>query len=233
MEICAIIAARGGSKGVPGKNIRPLLGKPLIAYSIEQAKSCRLIKRVVVSTDSLAIARTARRYRAQVPFRRPRELATDKAGKLEVLKHALGYLMVQENYRPDFVVDLDPTSPLRSVKDIEGCIKLMFKSPCDVVITGSEAKKSPYFNMIELSAGKRARLCKKRSKGGFVCRQDTPVVFEMNASIYVYRAASLMKMRSLWDGVVRLYEMPPERSVDIDREIDFKFVELFMKGKKR
>jgi N-acylneuraminate cytidylyltransferase/CMP-N,N'-diacetyllegionaminic acid synthase len=107
----------------------------------------------------------------------------------------------------------------------------MLSQPCDVVITGTPAKKSPYFNMVELTPDKRVRLCKRKKKGHTPRRQDAPAVFEMNASIYVFRTASLLRMKSLWDGELRLYEIPPERSCDIDREIDFKFVEVLMKEK--
>ena len=229
MNICVTIAARGGSKGLPGKNIKQLMGKPLIAYTIEQASACRMIDRVIVSTDSVEIAAVARKFHADVPFLRPKKLAADKTGKLCVLQHAVEYLKEKEGYSPDYVVDLDPTSPLRIVEDIKGCIRLMIKKPCDVVITGSLAKKNPYFNMVEEGKNQKIRLCKTNYQNKPCCRQAAPKVYDMNASIYVYKTASLMKMRSLWDGFVRLYEMPPERSVDIDREIDFKMVEVLMK----
>ncbi len=231
MKICATIAARGGSKGVPGKNIRDLLGKPLIVHTIEQAHQCEMIERIIVTTDSSQIADVARKSGyAEVPFIRPAELAADTSGKLDALKHAIRFLMEKELYVPDYVVDLDPTSPLRSIYDIRGCINLMIQDPCDAVITGCRSRKSPYFNMVELDGEGRATLCKKLDNS-VIRRQDAPAVYDMNASIYVYRTSSLLSMKTLWDGELRLYEMPEERSIDIDREIDFKLVELLMREK--
>ncbi|MBN1914134.1 MAG: acylneuraminate cytidylyltransferase family protein [Candidatus Omnitrophica bacterium] len=229
MKICAIIAARGGSKGVPGKNIRRLLGKPLIAYSIKQAVSCPGIDKVIVTTDSSGIARLARKYGAETPFLRPARLATDSCGKLAVLQHAVMFMRQRMGYFPDLIVDLDPTSPLRNIADIRACIKLARNNACDAVISATPAKKNPYFNMVELCGDKTVRLCKKSGRRQSQRRQDAPSVYEMNASIYVYRTASLLKMKTLWDGKLMMHQMPPERSVDIDRELDFKVVEYLMK----
>jgi len=228
--IISTICARGGSEGVPRKNIRILLGKPLIAYSIEHAQKCELISRVIISTDSREIARIASEWGAEVPFIRPQELATNIASKLPVIQHAVKYLIDHESTRPEYVVDLDPTSPLRTVDDIRNCIKKIKELNCDVVITGNQAKKSPYFNMVEVKSRGQAELCKK-SASSVARRQDSPKVYEMNSSIYVFKTKSLLEMSALWDVDVRFYEMPVERSIDIDREIDFKLVELIMNEK--
>jgi len=224
MRVIATVCARSGSVGVPGKNIRPLLGKPLIAYTIEQAKACRGIEAVYVSTDAEEIAAIARAAGARVPFLRPAELATSSAPKLPVIEHLVGE--VEAKTGPvEIVVDLDPTSPLREVGDIEACMQ-MLDSETDVVMTAYESDKNPYFNMVERRADGSIGLVKPPASA-IAGRQMAPMVYAMNASIYVWRRASLRK--GLWDGRAALYVMPRERSVDIDSELDFRFVELLMK----
>ena len=221
------ICARGGSIGVPGKNIRPLCGKPLIGWTIEQAFASKIANEVFVSTDSEDIARVARSFGAQVPFLRPAELATSAAGKLPVIQHLVGWVEAQHG-PVNSIVDLDPTSPLRDITDIQTCFS-MLDANTDVVITGYEADKNPYFNMVELKAnGFYQRVCLPGSE--VLGRQSAPKVFAMNASIYVWHRHSLSS--SLWDSPkIRLHVMPRERSVDIDHEIDFDLVALLMKKK--
>jgi CMP-N-acetylneuraminic acid synthetase len=226
MATIATICARGGSRGVPGKNIRPLLGKPLVVYTIEQALACRAIDAVYVSTDDPAIADIARAAGARVPFLRPADLATAEAPKLPVIRHLVAAIGA-EGAAAERIVDLDPTSPLRDVADIEACIG-MLDARTDVVITGYEAEKNPYFNMVEIGADGGARLVKPPNEA-VATRQAAPRVYAMNASIYVWHAHTLDK--GLWSGYARLHVMPRERSVDIDTELDFKLVELLMKEK--
>jgi CMP-N,N'-diacetyllegionaminic acid synthase len=223
MSTIATICARAGSQGVPGKNIRLLRGKPLIVHTIEQALACSAIDAVYVSTDGPEIAEIAVAAGAIVPFLRPADLATSSAPKVPVIDH-----LVQEVGKTGVsvtrVVDLDPTSPLRTVDDILAAIAL-FDDKTDVVITGFEAEKNPYFNMVELQPDGNIGLVKK-PPGKIAGRQGAPKVFSMNASIYVWRPEALK--HGLWDGRVKLYVMPRERSIDIDSEIDFFFVEKFM-----
>lgn len=221
------ICARGGSTGVPGKNIRPLLGKPLIAWTISQAFQSGLTDRVLVSTDSEEIADVARAHGAEVPFLRPANLATSEAPKLPVIQHLVGW--VEGQGQPvDTVIDLDPTSPLRDVEDIRICAS-MLNDEADLVITGYESEKNPYFNMVEHTHdGYVGLVCKPASE--VFGRQSAPKVFAMNASIYVWRRSSLTG--SLWSSPrVRLHAMPRERSIDIDHEIDFALVEMLMNRK--
>ena len=221
------ICARGGSAGVPGKNIRPLCAKPLIGWTIEQAFASKVADEVFVSTDSEDIARVARSFGAQVPFLRPAELATSTAGKLPVIQHLVEWVEAQHG-PVNAIVDLDPTSPLRDIADIQTCFS-MLDADTDVVITGYEADKNPYFNMVELKAnGFYERVCLPGSE--VLGRQTAPKVFAMNASIYVWHRHSLSS--SLWNTPkIRLHVMPRERSVDIDHEIDFDMVALLMKKK--
>ena len=223
MTTIATICARGGSRGVPGKNIRPLAGKPLIAHTIEQALAVDAIERVFVSTDSEEIADVARNHGAEVPFLRPAELATSEAGKLPVIRHLVDHVMAAGiNVRR--IVDLDPTSPLRAVSDIEACLELL-DDGADAVITAYAADKNPYFNMVESLPGGGFGLCKQLG-GAVLRRQDAPDVYSMNASIYVWWLDTLDK--GLFGAGTRLHVMPRERSVDIDSPLDFEIVELLM-----
>lgn len=227
MSTLATICARGGSQGVPRKNILSLLGKPLIQYTIEQARACPLIDHVFVSTDDEEIAAIAKQAGANVPFLRPAELATSTAPKIPVIQHLVDWV-VDSGIKVDKIVDLDPTSPLREPEDIRACIE-MLDAKTDVVITGYLAIKNPYFNMVEQQADGYYSLV-KHTKDGVHQRQRAPKVYAMNASIYVWHPHTLSK--GLWDGKAKLHVMPRERSIDIDEPIDFKLVELLMKEKR-
>lgn len=226
MSTIATICARGGSQGVPGKNIRPLAGRPLIVHTIEQARACRAIDKVYVSTDDARIADVASQAGAAVPFLRPAELATAQAAKIPVIRH-LVEAMEAKGERIDRIVDLDPTSPLREIADIEACLALLTPD-MDVVITAYEAEKNPYFNMVEYDAQGRVRLV-KTPPAAVEARQAAPTVYAMNASIYVWHRHSLSK--GLWEGRAALHVMPRSRSIDIDTPLDFKLVELLMQEK--
>lgn len=217
-KILCVIPARGGSKGLPGKNIKSLLGKPLIAYTIEQAQRSKYIDKVIVSTDDRKIAGISLRCGAEVPFIRPDRLALDKTGTIDVLLHAMDWMESKENFVFDILVLLHATTPLRLPKDIDCCIETLFKEKADNVFSVSEAHRNPYFNMVELDKRKRAKLVKK---GNFAARQSAPRVFDMNASIYVWRKNILKRRKSSFLRNTSIYIMPKERSVDIDDQFDF------------
>jgi CMP-N-acetylneuraminic acid synthetase len=227
MSTIATICARGGSRGVPGKNVRPLAGKPLIVHTIEQARACRAIDAVYVSTDDPRIADVAKSAGATVPFLRPAELATAQAPKIPVILHLVQAVEALGKH-VDRIVDLDPTSPLREVADIEACLDLL-TADTDVVITAYEAEKNPYFNMVEFDAQGRVRLV-KTPPAAVEARQAAPKVYAMNASIYVWHRRTLAQ--GLWQGRAALHVMPRERSIDIDTPIDFKLVELLMQERR-
>ncbi|MCD4781613.1 MAG: acylneuraminate cytidylyltransferase family protein [Candidatus Omnitrophica bacterium] len=230
MNVLATIAARGGSKGVPGKNIKELLGRPLIAYTIEQAVACDFIDRVVCSTDSEEILDIAKQYGAEGPFIRPLELAQDSSAKLPVIQHAARYYIDRMGFVPDVIIDLDPTSPLRAIDDIKKCFDVLLSDEdCDTVITGYLARKNPYFNMVEDTGDGYVQVCK--GDGLVVSRQSAPTVYSMNASIYAWRTEDLFKLDNVLRGRTRIVEMPYESSVDIDSLFDFKTVEFLMKEK--
>lgn len=223
MTVIATICARGGSTGVPGKNIRDLHGKPLIAHTIAQALACPFIDYVYVSTDDDAIAAVARDAGAEVPFKRPAELATNTAAKVPVIQHLVDHVIAQ-GVDVTKVIDLDPTSPLRTQGDIAGAFALL-DDDTDVVITGYAADKNPYFNMVEDRGDGSVGLV-KTADPPITSRQMAPAVYAMNASIYVWHRATLSK--GLWDGRARIFEMPRDRSVDIDSPLDFDIVEKLM-----
>ena len=219
------VCARGGSQGLPGKNIRRLMGKPLIAWTIEQAFASCLASEVLVSTDDPEIAAVAMEWGARVPFLRPPELATATAPKLPVLVHLLDWADAN-GMSVDRIIDLDPTSPLRAVADIHACARLLDEDT-DVVITGYESGKNPYFNMVESKEdGFFGRVCQPAQEAPG--RQLAPRVYAMNASIYAWHRRTLTN--SLWDHRrIKLHPMPRERSIDIDDAIDFDLVEILMK----
>jgi CMP-N-acetylneuraminic acid synthetase len=226
VNIVCVIGARGGSKGLPGKNVRPLLGKPLIAWSIEQAKACPEINRVVVSTDNDAIAAVARDCGADVPFMRPAELANDTAGKWGVWQHALEACEQHYGAPIDIFVDLDCTSPLREVEDISRAIAQFVSSGADAVFSVCEARKNPYFNMLEIEGGCQ-RICKPLPYP-IVRRQDAPRVLEHVASIYVLSPAYLRRGSGLLSGCTQGYDIGQAKSFDIDSDVDFHLVTFLL-----
>jgi len=225
-RICTI-CMRGSSKGVPNKNLKEICGKPLMAYTIEQAIESNLFGHVVVSTDSPEIAETAKSLGAETWFTRPEELATDEAPKIPVIRHAL---MESEKFYGetfDVIVDLDATSPLRLVEDITTAYRQFIAENADILITASPARKNPYFNMVERVNG-RIQKVKKLDKPP-VRRQDAPKVYDMNASIYIWKREALIGNDTLFINKTSLYVMPEERSVDIDTKLDWDFVEFILK----
>jgi len=210
---------------VPGKNIRPLLGKPLIVHSIEQAQASKLFEHIAVSSDDQAILDAARAAGVQHLVQRPLELATDTAAKLPAIRHCVETVENEIGQVVDIVADLQPTSPLRWPSDIIGAVALLDNGDVKNVITGSPAKCSPYFNLVEERPDGSVGLSKPTDPP-IVRRQDAPRTFDMNGSIYVWRRATLMSDVGLFLEKTRLFEMPEDRSADIDTELDFQFVEF-------
>lgn len=233
MKTLCVISARGGSRGLPGKNIRRLLDKPMIEWSIEQALATPEIDRVVVSTDSEAIATVAIAAGAEVPFVRPDYLSTSEAGKFDVFKHAL--LSCEEYYSEEyeFYLDLDCTSPLRDVDDISACIarfREVRKHGVDGVFTVCDARKNPYFNLLETDKSGALKIC-KNLPSTIVRRQDAPPVYEHVASIYVFSPEYIHSASYLLDGHTEGYDIGSEKSLDVDSDLDFLLVEYLMKRK--
>jgi CMP-N,N'-diacetyllegionaminic acid synthase len=220
----ATICARGGSKGLPGKNIRAFAGRPLIVHTILQALRCEHIAGVYVSTDDQAIADIAQGAGAQVPYLRPAELATDAAPKLPVIDHLVRYLEA-EGASIARIVDLQPTSPLRRSADIEAALSL--QPEAELVVSVTAAHDNPYFKLVEAQADGTVRLSKGDGSGR---RQDVPAVYALNGSIYVWQRAALAKAaaKGLWSVQAVPYEMPRWKSVDIDDLEDFEYAEWLL-----
>ena len=230
-NIIAIIFARGGSKGLKNKNLKHFCGKPLIAWAIEQAYSVKYVNRVIVSTDSKRIAKIAKNYNAEVPFLRPKNLATDKSPELYSWQHALKFLKKSEGSLPEVMVSIPTTSPLREVVDIEKSIRLYLKSKVDAVITITKSKKNPNFNMVKLSSNGLVSLY-ERDNLKVYNRQDVTSIFDVTTVSYVVRPKFILKTKHLFSGKIKAIEIPYERSVDIDNLIDFQIAEFLMLNKK-
>ena len=222
-KILAIIPARGSSKDIPKKNIRLLGGKPLIAWSIGEALQSKYINRVIVSTDSDEIASVSRKYKAEIA-KRPDELATDMAKTIDVVLDLLNSLKKQK-YEPDIVILLQPTSPLRTVQDIDESIKIFLGKKCESVVSFCESNSVLWSFKIEKEYAKPflgKEYLKKR-------RQDLPNVYLPNGAVYVSTPKNLLKYKGFYGKKILPYIMPKDRSVDIDYELDFKMAELLMR----
>ena len=225
-KVLAIIPARGGSKGLPGKNVKELCGKPLIAWSIEQAKYCNDIDRIVVSTDDEEIAEVAKKYGAEVPFIRPAELANDTASTVDVIFHAINWLKEYENYRPEYILLLQPTSPLRTVEDIRTAIQTLKDKDVRAVVSVCETDHHPWWSNTLPEDGNmgnfiRLEILNKR-------RQDLPVFYQLNGAIYLADTDYLHECNGFLGPYTFAYKMPKNRSVDIDSDLDFKLAKLLL-----
>jgi CMP-N,N'-diacetyllegionaminic acid synthase len=227
MSRLCTICARGGSKGVPGKNLRELMGKPLIAHSIEQAKRSGLFDAIAVSSDSLEILDAAKKHGADVLVRRPDDMATDAAPKLPAIRHCFEAAERECGRTFPVFVDLDATSPLRLPEDIAGAIALLEATEASSVITGAPSRRSPYFNLVELD-GRGVPHVSKSLNAPLVRRQDSPRCFDMNASIYVWRREPFLASPAVFYDDTRLFEMPEDRSIDIDSALDWDIVQMLM-----
>jgi CMP-N-acetylneuraminic acid synthetase len=227
MKAIAFIFARGGSKGLPGKNIRPLAGKPLIAWSIEQARAVKRIERVIVSTDSHEIAEVARAYGAEVPFMRPPELARDDSPEWLAWRHALNFVRDTSGALPEVMVSVPATAPLRQPIDIDNCLDNFALGGADMVITVTDANRSPYFNMVKDNPDGTVSLVIPPA-GAITRRQDAPVVYDMATVAYVIKPEFVMTHQATFEGRVRAVHVPSERAIDIDTLLDFRIAECLL-----
>lgn len=227
-RILGLIPAREGSKGLPGKNIRLLLGKPLIAWTIEQARGSKYIDEVLVSTDSNKIAGIARRFGAVAPFLRPEILATASAKVIDVILHAIEYKQKRGDYF-DVIVLLQPTSPLRSRSDIDQALEYFFKKKAQAVISVCEAGHHPFLmNTLPLNGNMKNFLRISHLNKN---RQDFPVFYRINGAIYLANSDYLKENKSFLGKDTYAYIMPQERSIDIDNQLDFDFASFMKKAK--
>jgi len=226
MNYIALICARGGSKGLPGKNIKKLAGTPLIGLAIKAANHVERISQVIVSTDSKEIAEIAKDHGADVPFIRPAKLAQDNSSEWLVWRHALEYLKNQR-INLDALVVVPATAPLRDVEDINQCLDMFEKGGVDVVVTVTDARRSPYFNMLKVDDQGYSSLVNPYN-GNIVRRQDTPDVFDMTTVAYVVRPEYVFESTALLGGRVKSVHIPPERALDIDTPLDFEIASLLL-----
>lgn len=232
-KIVVTICARGGSKGIPGKNIKKLAGKPLIAHSIDVAKEFGWADRITVSTDDPAIAKVAKKWGIEVPYLRPAELSGDVVSRELVIAHAAEEAEKYWGEKYDIIVDLGNATPLKNAEDVREVVKLLVNSPdTKVAFSVTPAARNPYYNMVEVDKKGYANMSKTFDKK-ISRRQDTPKVYDMNDGVYAMWRDSYLKERTVRSNKTRIYVMPPERSVDIDRPIDFKIAELLIKEQKK
>jgi len=229
LKYVALICARGGSKGLPNKNIKNLGGLPLIAWSIKSAQQVEKISKIIVSTDSNKIAQISKDYGAEVPFIRPKELSQDNSSEWYVWRHALKYL-VEQDYEVNGLVIIPPTAPLRAVQDINNCINEFEKGECDIVISVTDSHRNPYFNMVKIDNNDATSLVIVQNKK-FIRRQDTPEVFDMTTVAYVVKPEFVIEKNGIFEGLVKSVHVPIERAIDIDTIFDFEFAEYLLTKK--
>jgi len=231
MFILGTICCRGGSQGVKDKNIRLLYGKPLIAYTVEEALKCSLLNDLVVSTDSAAIKNAAKEAGVEKIIQRPPALASDTASKWLVFIHAVETYEREQQTVIDYIVDMDVTVPLKTSEDISGAIRFALDNPeADVVITGYEPERNPYFNMMEVGEDGYAHIV-KQGNHPIVRRQDAPTVYGLTPAVYVIKKQALYTYEHWSRAKCKLYPIPRTRAVDIDTELDLKMVEFLMNNK--
>jgi CMP-N-acetylneuraminic acid synthetase len=225
--VYALVTARGGSKGVPRKNLLPLAGKPMLLWSIEAARTSPAVNRVLLSTEDEEIARIGRDGGAEVPFLRPRELAGDTSPHIDVVLHALHWLEENESALPEHLLLLQPTSPLRAARDLDAAVALARQlPPPPAVISVCEAPLHPYWAQTVLHDGTLQPLYPEHED---TRRQDLPPLYCLNGAIYLTRVAVLLRERTLTPRGARAYVMPPERSIDVDTPWDFRLADLIMR----
>jgi len=226
MKPICFIGARGGSKGVVRKNIRPLCGKPLIAYTIERVLNSNLFSNVIVSTEDKEIATVAKKYGAEIPFLRPKKLASDNANMNDVILHGIKQLFML-GYNFDILVIRDCTVPFIRNKDIRGSLNLIKNSSVDTVLGVYRQHFNPYFNMMEINSNGFLRIS-KRPKKQIKRRQDAPIVYQLNGLFTMY-VEKFLKYKTTLMPKALPYEIPQETGLMIDTELEFKIAELIVK----
>jgi CMP-N,N'-diacetyllegionaminic acid synthase len=225
--VLAIIPARGGSKGIPRKNLANAGGKSLLRWTVDAALQSDRCTRVIVSTDSNEIAAHSLECGAEVPFLRPPELATEYTPGIAPILHALRWLMNEEDYRPDYVVKLQPTSPLRTASDIDGAMSLAIQKSADAVVSVTPAIQHPFWMKVLTDDG---RMQDFTSSGRVVAqRQDLSPVYALNGAIYLAKREVLLKHESWYTERTYAYVMPVERSLDVDTPEDLRLVDLMLR----
>ena len=225
--ILGLIPARGGSKGVPRKNLKLVRGKPLLAYAVECGLACPSLDKLVVSTEDAEIAAEASKWGAETPFVRPAELAADEAPMLPVMRHALEQCETFWGQEVEILVLIDPTAPLRLPEDVEGALELLKKEKAQAVVSGAPAHRNPYFNMVRRDDSGRVRIALDSGQE-VTRRQDAPELFDLNTVVWAYRRQALMVDGRRMPVDTVLYITPPERCLDLDTPFDFELLEFLL-----
>ena len=230
MSTVACIFARAGSKGIPNKNIQIFSGKPLISWAVELALQVKQINEVFVSTESEEIAEIARMAGATIPFIRPSVLATDTSPEWHSWQHFINYLTDKDGRLPEVFLSLPATAPLRSIIDIENCLNEFKKGRADFVVGITPSQRNPYFNMVKKRGNNQVDLVIQQGEK-FSRRQDTPEIFDLTTVCYVGKPSTILSKNSIFDGKVTGVEIPKERAIDIDTELDFHIAEFLFKSR--
>ncbi len=228
MEVLALVPARGGSKGVPRKNVRLLGNKPLLAWSVEKAQKAKTVNRVIVSTEDTGIAEISKKWGGEVPFIRPAEFSQDETTDLPVYQHALRWLKKNEGYIPDIVVWLRPTAPFRLSSDIDAAVKKIIVTKADWVRSVCEVEHHPYW-MFNFDDDRLISFIKGIKLANYPRRQMLPSVYRLNGAVDVTWSATITEKGLFYEGDVCGYIMPIERSIDIDTEEDFLIAKAMLK----
>lgn len=231
VNILGVITARGGSKRIPKKNIKELLGKPLIYYTIKAALASKLMTKVILSSDDDEIIGIGKDIGVEVPFKRPRELADDTTPTIKVLIHAVNYVEKHQGFFPDIVVVLEPTSPLRTAEDIDKALKKHIETDADSVVSVVKTDHLHPIRAKKIENGVLCDYCLEEKEG--VRRQDLPPAYFRDGAFYSVKRDVMMKEHRLYGKVTRPYIMPPERSIDINSELDFKLAEMLMNEERK
>ena len=229
MNIFAFIFARSNSKGIKNKNLLKFKKTTLLGNSILQAKKSKYIKRIFVSTDSAKIIKEAKRCKAEVPFVRPKKLATDNSSEIYSWRHAVEHLDKKMKLKVDFIASIPTTAPLRNSKDIDRCIKKALDENLDIVFCVTPSSRNPYFNILEEKNGKLETALKKKNKQ-FYRRQDAPICFDLTTVCYVFKPSYINKNNNLFSGKIGFIKVPKNRALDIDDIWDYKIAKCLSRS---
>lgn len=225
----AVIPARGGSKGIPRKNIAMVAQKPLIAWTIQAAQSSQYLSQIIVSTEDEEIARVAQQWGAKVPFLRPPELSRDDTPSIDPILHAVSWLEKQENCSPTYIMLLQPTSPLRTAYDIDTAIEIAYQQQVDSVVSVTPSHHHPYWCKRVTETGKLTDFLNLEK--AYTRRQDLPPAYALNGAIYLVRREVLLQKKTFYTDNTYAYSMPEERSLDIDTPWDLYIVNLILQDR--
>ena len=229
LVVLGIITARGGSKSIPRKNVKLVADKPLVAWTIQAALDCRSLNRVIVSTDDAEIEEVCLKWGTEVPFRRPVEMAQDTSPHIDVIIHATEWLETHQNYSPDYIVLLQPTSPLRTAQDIDAAVALALQKDADCIISVSDSPAHPYLNKRITEEGKLVDFVD--TPKGYLPRQSFPPAYIVNGAIYLGRRDVLLRERTWYTDHTYPYIMSPEHSLDVDTSWDLYLADLVLRDR--